>query len=62
MDEGQGKALEQALVAERSEETVPVKIEPERTNPYDSKAICFKCFVGGLWCRIGYNYCTRSTR
>ena len=43
MDKGQGKAIEQALVAERSEETVPVKIEPEPTNPYDSKAIYFKC-------------------
>jgi len=60
MDEGQEKALEQTFVAEQSEETVPVKIEPQPTNPYDSKAICFKCFVGELWCRI--DYCTGSTR
>lgn len=33
---------------------MPVTIEPESTNPYDSKAICFKCEVGGKWCRIGY--------
>ena len=55
-DEGQQKALEQTFIARRNGETVPVKIEPEPTNPYDSKAIkfCFKCFVGGMWCRIGY--------
>ena len=32
MDKGQGKALEQAFVAERSEETVPVKIEALRNR------------------------------
>ena len=53
-DEGQQKALEQAFIARQNGETVPVKIEPEPTNPYDSKAICFKCLLGGMWCRIGY--------
>lgn len=53
-DEQQQKALERAYMARQAGETVPVKIEPEPTNPYDSKAICFKCMVGGLWCRIGY--------
>jgi len=41
-------------MARQNGANVSVKIEPEPTNPYDSKAICFKCFVGGLWCRIGY--------
>ena len=50
-DQGQQKALEQAFIARQNEETVPVKIEPEPTNP---KAICFKCLLGGMWCRIGY--------
>ena len=35
-------------------EHVPVNIIPEPDNPYDSKAIAFKCFVGGAWNRIGY--------
>ena len=53
-DEGQQKALEQAFEAGQNGHTVCVKIEPEPTNPHDSKALCFKCLVGGLWHRIGY--------
>ena len=33
---------------------VPVKIEHERDNPYDSKAIAFKCQLDNKWQRIGY--------
>ena len=53
-DKEQQKALEQAYIARQSGETVPVKIEPEPQNPYDSKAICFKCLINGSWHRIGY--------
>ena len=53
-DKKQQEALEKALCARENGESVPVKIEPEPTNPYDSKAICFKCQVEGTWCRIGY--------
>jgi len=35
-------------------DTVPVDIFPEPDNPYDSKAITFKCFLDGWWKRIGY--------
>ena len=53
-DGNQQRALEEAYIAREKGETVDVKIEPEPMNPYDSKAICFKCHVGGLWCRISY--------
>ena len=33
---------------------VPVIIEPEPDNQYDSKAIAFKCRVDEKWHRIGY--------
>ena len=33
---------------------VSVDIFPEPDNQYDSKAICFKCQIGGEWKRIGY--------
>lgn len=36
------------------QECVPVKIEPEPENQYDSKAIAFKCRVDDKWYRIGY--------
>ena len=36
------------------QECVPVIIEPEPDNQYDSKAIAFKCKVDGKWHRIGY--------
>lgn len=35
-------------------EKVPVIAEPEPTNQFDSRAICFKCLVDGEWHRIGY--------
>jgi len=35
-------------------EHVPVDIIPEPSNPDDSKAIAFKCFVNGSWNVIGY--------
>lgn len=34
--------------------TVPVRIQPEPDNQYDSKAIAFQCYVDGKWERIGY--------
>ena len=33
---------------------VPVNIYPEPTNPGDSKAIAFKCWISNDWNRIGY--------
>ena len=50
-DKKQQEALEKAFCARENGEIVQVKIEPEPTNPYDSKAICK---VEGTWCRIGY--------
>ena len=35
-------------------EEIPVMIEPEPDNQFDSKAIAFKCRVEGRWQRIGY--------
>ena len=37
-----------------TKQVVPVVIEPEPSNPYDSEAICFKCFFNDKWHRIGY--------
>ena len=34
--------------------SVPVRIEHEPDNPYDSKAIAFKCLLNCKWQRIGY--------
>lgn len=34
--------------------TVPVRIQPEPDNQYDSKAITFQCYVDGKWAKIGY--------
>ena len=34
--------------------TVPVELCPESDNPYDSRAIAFKCYVDNSWTRIGY--------
>ena len=53
-DKKQQEALEKAFDARENRESVPVKIEPEPTNPHDSKAICFKCKVDETWHRIGY--------
>ena len=53
-DKNQQEALEKAFCARENGGSVAVKIESEPTNPYDSKAICFKCKVEGTWCRIGY--------
>ena len=33
---------------------VPVNIYPEPTNPRDTKAIAFKCWIENDWHRIGY--------
>ena len=35
-------------------ETVPVKLSPEPTNPFDSRAIAFQCQIRGKWISIGY--------
>jgi len=35
-------------------ESVPVNIFHEKDNPYDSKAIAFKCWLDNEWIRIGY--------
>ena len=34
--------------------SVSVRIEHEHVNPYDSKAIAFKCQLDNNWHRIGY--------
>ena len=33
---------------------VPVNIFPEPSNPFDSRAIAFKCWIDEDWQRIGY--------
>ena len=33
---------------------IPVNIFPEENNPYDSRAIAFKCWIADKWQRIGY--------
>ena len=33
---------------------VPVKLVHEASNPYDSRAVAFKCELGGKWYSIGY--------
>ena len=35
-------------------ETVPVRLTPEPSNPFDAKLIAFECQVNGKWGRIGY--------
>ena len=35
-------------------EIVPVNIFPEEDNPYDCRAIAFKCWIGDEWQRIDY--------
>lgn len=37
-----------------NEEDVKVKLVPEPDNPYDSRAICFKCKLDSTWHTIGY--------
>ena len=53
-DKKQQKALEHAFVVRARGEIVRVKIEPEPTDSYDSKAVSFMCMVEGSWQRIGY--------
>ena len=53
-DEQQQKVLEEAYTARQTGEVVPVKLEPEPENPYDSQAISFMCQIRGVWKRIGY--------
>ena len=48
------KMLARAKTLMDQQECVPVKIEPEPDNQYDSKAIAFKCRVDEKWYRIGY--------
>ena len=33
---------------------IPVNIYPEPNNPYDRRAIAFKCWINNKWTRIGY--------
>ena len=35
-------------------EVLPVNIFPEENNPYDVRAIAFKCWIADKWQRIGY--------
>ena len=35
-------------------EVIPVNIFPEENNPYDARAIAFKCWIADKWQRIGY--------
>ena len=34
--------------------SVPIKLVPEPTNPFDSRAISFQCQLNGKWKVIGY--------
>lgn len=38
----------------RNGDVVPVDIFHEPNNPYDSRAIAFKCWIGDEWRKIGY--------
>ena len=53
-DDGHQLALRIAKELISSGHTVPVKLPPEPTNPFDAKAIAFTCCIDGQWKRIGY--------
>ena len=53
-NDAQQLALRETLHARKRGETIAVKIEPEPSNAWDSKAIAFKCKIGGSWQRVGY--------
>ena len=48
------EALKEAHQLMHNGVTVPVKVVPEPTNPYDSHAVAFKCYLQQKWCTIGY--------
>ena len=43
-----------SIILPQANVDVPVKIEPEPHNQYDSKAIVFKCKLDDEWHSIGY--------
>lgn len=53
-DDGHQLALRTAKGLITSGHTVPVKLCPEPSNPFDAKAIAFTCCIDGQWQRIGY--------
>lgn len=53
-EEKQQVALHEACLKLKRNEHVEVKLQPEPTNCWDSKAIAFMCFVGDRWQRVGY--------
>ena len=48
------EALKEAHQLMHNGVTVPVKVVPEPTNPYDSHAVAFQCYLQQKWCTIGY--------
>ena len=48
------EALKKASRLLKEGEDVPVRIVPEPSNKFDSKAIAFLCQLDGEWHRIGY--------
>ena len=48
------ETLKHVAQLRRGGNVVEAKLEPERTNPFDAKAIQIKCKVDGTWKKIGY--------
>ena len=48
------EVLASVALVRRQGGNVAVRLEPEPTNPVDSKAIAFQCKVNGTWSTIGY--------
>ena len=48
------EALKTALKAIHEGKVVPVRVEPEPNNPFDSHAVSFQCKIGGQWSVFGY--------
>ena len=46
--------LRKVSVQLNAQQLVPVNLFPEPHNPYDKRAIAFKCFLENDWLKIGY--------
>ena len=53
-DDSYQEALKKVSKLMQEGTNVPVKLVPEPTNPYDSRAISFQCQLDQQWHRIGY--------
>ena len=48
------ETLAEVALSRRNELDVEFRISPEPTNPFDARAIAFKCFLNNRWERVGY--------